>query len=322
MERPLEVTRGLLLENTWRTETRIGGGAFGEIWLGENRSTGEKVAIKFESTAIKMPQLVIEYNLYMRLRGGVHVPQVYSGNHYQNKWYYIVMECMGSSLEKLFNQANHHFSKKTCLQLMIQMLYAIEELHNAGIIHRDIKPDNFMFGRKDRGRDKVLCIIDLGLAKPYLDENNRHIPEQRAALALGTARYMPLSAHNFVAQSRRDDLEAIGFVCIYFLNGALPWQAIDTDNKIERNLKIADMKAKMDVNELCRGHPPEFSEYFRRVRSLMFAQRPDYKGLRHMFTALAARRNIKLDYVYDWETAASPQQVKQLSRAKDTSRMK
>lgn len=155
-----EVTKGLVLDNTWRTETRIGKGAFGEIWLGANKKTGEKVAIKFESMSCKMPQLVIEYCLYnSKLSNASHVPKIYGGNHYENKWYFMVMECMGASLEKLFNDGNHYFSKKTCIQLMIQMLVAIEELHDSGVIHRDIKPDNFMFGRKEVGRDKVLCIM-------------------------------------------------------------------------------------------------------------------------------------------------------------------
>lgn len=104
-----------------------------------------------------------------------------------------------------------------------------------------------------------------------------------------------------MAQSRRDDLEAIGFVCIYFLNGALPWQNIDAENKLIRNQKIAQMKASMDVAQLCKGHPPQFMEYFRRVRSLQFAQKPDYKGLRSLFLTLAAKKNIKIDYKYDWE---------------------
>lgn len=154
-----EVSKGLILENKWRTETRIGKGAFGEIWLGVDKQTGEKVAIKFESMNCRMPQLIIEYNLYLKLKNAQHAPKIYSGNHYQDKWYYLVMECMGASLEKLFNTANHYFSKKTCIQLMLQMLVAIEEIHDAGIIHRDIKPDNFMFGRKESGRDKVLCVM-------------------------------------------------------------------------------------------------------------------------------------------------------------------
>lgn len=295
-----EVTRGMLLDDLWRTETRIGKGAFGEIWLGVNKSTGEKVAIKFESVSVQMPQLVIEYMMYDRLKNCVHIPKIYKGGLYKNTWYYIVMECMSASLEKLFNDANHYFTKKTCMQLMIQMLTVMEQIHDAGVIHRDIKPDNFMFGRKETGRDKVLCLIDFGLGKVYVDDKGKHIPEDKAKFALGTARYMPVHAHQFVAQSRRDDLEAIGFVCVYFLNGQLPWQSVDAASKMERNQIISEMK-RMNVDKLCEGHPSAFAEYFRRVRSLTFYQRPDYKGLRNLFITVAARRNIRLDYVYDWD---------------------
>lgn len=297
---PSEVTQGLLLADLWRTEIRIGKGAFGEIWLGVNKNTGENVAIKFEAVEIVMMQLPIEVLRYEKLKNCVHTPKIFKAGRYKDKWHFIVMECMSASLEKLFNQANHHFSKKTCIQLMIQMLVAIEEVHDAGIIHRDIKPDNFMFGRKETGRDKVLCLIDFGLAKEYM-EDGKHIPEdQKVPFALGTQRYMPVHAHQFKAQSRRDDLEAIGFVCIYFLNGALPWQNVDAENKILRNQKIQEMK-KMRISKLCEGHPKAFAEFFQRVRSLLFAQRPDYDGLRALFITLAHKKNIRLDYVYDWE---------------------
>ena len=297
---PSELTKGLVLDNLWTTEIPIGKGAFGEIWQGVNKSTGDKVAIKFEPVDVQMPQLPIEFILYEKLKKCEHIPKIHGGGKFKDKWHYIVMECMSASLEKLFNNANHHFTKKTCIQLMIQMLKVIEEIHDAGVIHRDIKPDNFMFGRKENGRNKVLCMIDFGLGKEYLDAKGRHIAEDTAKFALGTARYMPIHAHQFVTQSRRDDLEAIGFVCIYFLNGTLPWQSIDADNKLVRNQKIEEMKG-MKVAKLCQGHPVAFAEYFRRVRSLLFAQRPDYNGLRSLFTTLARKKNIRLDYVYDWE---------------------
>jgi serine/threonine protein kinase len=165
----------------------------------------------------------------------------------------------------------------------------------------DIKPDNWMFGRKETKRNKTLCIIDFGLGKLYIDEKTgRHIKQEKAPFALGTARYMPVRAHEFIAQSRRDDLEAIGFVCIYFLNGELPWQSVDEEDKLKRNKKIQEWK-KIRVEKLCEKHPAEFADYFRRVRSLTFTQRPDYKGYRKLFTSLAARKNIKLDFMYDWE---------------------
>jgi serine/threonine protein kinase len=131
-----EVTQGMVLKDTWQTETQIGKGAFGAVWLGVNKKTGEKVAIKFESTDVKMGQLLIEYNLYFRLRKSEHIPKIYDGDQYQHKWHYIVMECMSVSLEKLFNNANHHFSKKTVMQLMIEMLNVMEEIHDMGVIHR------------------------------------------------------------------------------------------------------------------------------------------------------------------------------------------
>ena len=101
------------------------------------------------------------------------------------------------------------------------MLRRVEFIHSKRIIHRDIKPDNFTLGR---GKNSYkVYIIDFGLAKKYMNSSGDHIAYREGKGLTGTARYASINTHLGVEQSRRDDLECLGYVFVYFLKGLLPW---------------------------------------------------------------------------------------------------
>ena len=137
------------------------------------------------------------------------------------------MEKLGPSLESLYMMCGRKFSLQTVCQIAIQMLDRIQTVHEIGMIHRDIKPDNFVIGCQydpDVGKN-FIRIIDFGLSRDYIQitpKGVRHIAETTGRDVVGTVRYVSIRVHEGVEQSRRDDIEAIGHVLIYFLK-PLPW---------------------------------------------------------------------------------------------------
>uniref|UniRef100_A0A182F828 non-specific serine/threonine protein kinase n=1 Tax=Anopheles albimanus TaxID=7167 RepID=A0A182F828_ANOAL len=188
-------------------------------------------------------------------------------------------------------------------------LHRIEYVHSRHLIYRDVKPENFLIGRNSNKRDKIIHIIDFGLAKEYIDlDTNKHIPYREHKSLTGTARYMSINTHMGKEQSRRDDLEALGHMFMYFLRGSLPWQGLKADTLKERYQKIGDTKRATPIDVLCDGHPEEFAKYLRYVRRLDFFETPDYDHLRRLFQDLFYFKGYVDDGEFDWtgKTMSTP----------------
>ncbi|KAK9747649.1 hypothetical protein RND81_02G005600 [Saponaria officinalis] len=294
-----------ILGGKFRMGRKIGSGSFGELFLGVNVQTGEEVAIKMESVKTKHPQLHYESKLYLLLQGGTGVPHL--------KWFGVegehnvmVIDLLGPSLEDLFNYCNRRLSLKSVLMLADQLINRVEYMHTKGFLHRDIKPDNFLMGLGRKANQ--VYIIDYGLAKKYRDlQTHKHIPYRENKSLTGTARYASVNTHLGIEQSRRDDLESLGYVLMYFLRGSLPWQGLKANTKKQKYDKISEKKMMTPIEVLCKSHPPEFVSYFHYCRTLRFEDKPDYSYLKRLFRDLFIREGYQFDYIFDWTIVKNPQ---------------
>ncbi|CAL9751102.1 unnamed protein product [Musa acuminata subsp. burmannicoides] len=285
--------------NKFRLGRKIGSGSFGEIFLGTNIQTNEEVAIKLENVKTKHPRLLYESKLYRILQGGTGIPNVkrfgVEGDHNV-----LVMDLLGPSLEDLFNFCSRKLSLKTVLMLADQTINRVEFVHSKSFLHRDIKPDNFLMGLGRRANQ--VYIIDFGLAKKYrVTSTHQHIPYRENKNLTGTARYASVNTHLGIEQSRRDDLESIGYVLMYFLRGRFLFShGLKAGTKKQKYEKISEKKVATSIEALCRGYPSEFASYFHYCRSLRFEDEPDYAYLKRLFCDLFIHEGYQFDYVFDW----------------------
>lgn len=278
----------------------IGSGTFGRLYSAVNQNTGELIAIKTEYKGSDIPMLLHEASMYRQLHQKkdepIGIPKIYQCSC-NSDYYLLEMELLGLSLEELFRKCKRKFSLKTVLMLADQMLSRLEYIHDQGLLHRDIKPENFVMGKGKN--ENTVYIIDLGLAKPYMNDG-KHAACKKGKRLVGTAKYVSINTHKGISQSRRDGMESLAYVWIYFLKG-LPWEDCKGKDKWERYESIKEKKIKTSIADLCRGLPEEFSQYLKEVRGLKFDERPDYQKYKLMFKALFERQGFQEDYEYDWK---------------------
>lgn len=282
----------------------IGSGSFGKVLYSLNIDQTEEYAIKFEKPSIKNSVLEEELTIYKNLftERTEGLPRIYWYGEYK-KYKIMVMDLLGPSLDKFYKICNKQFTVDTTINLGYQMINRIEHVHKMGYIHRDIKPNNFLLGKFNRDcSDNLVYIIDFGLSKDYIcPETGKHYEFSDNKRFVGTPRYASLNTHLGYKQSRRDDLESIIYVLIYFLKGELPWQGVKAKTKSEKKEKIKKKKKSMSIDKLCEGIPYEFVEILTHIKTLEFKQQPDYDLYRQMLKKIYEKHFQYSEFIWDWE---------------------
>ena len=288
-----------LFNNIYSLRKKINSGSFGTVYLGFNNQKKEHVAIKIEMSGDGEVRTVLrEAALMKRLSGIKGIPEIYWAGTEKN-CDVLVQKLLGKDLASLM-KTYKKFSIKTVIMIAEQMLKLFEKIHESRIIHRDIKPDNIIMGRSSDYES--LYLIDFGIAKNFMNEEGHHIKLKDGKPFIGTTRYASAAAHLGKELCRKDDLESLGYVLVFLLKGFLPWQnaVIQKKDNKEKIKAVGQIKLKTKPSELCKGLPGELAEYFEIVRNLKFDEKPDYHKLRALFSNLAIKESIVIDYEWDW----------------------
>ena len=275
----------------------IGNGSFGCVFSANNILDNSLVAVKVEKRNGKLHLLEFESN-YLSMLKGFGIPEIKSFG-YNKYFYFLVEELLGSNLIQIKYKINK-FTLKDIAMIGIQMIDRIEYVHSKNILHRDIKPENFVKGYKD---DSIIYIIDFGISRKYKSSRTgKHLKFRITGKVFGTLRYISYNATRGVEQSRRDDLESIGYILILLATGDLPWQGVsrkEHDRK-KKYLEILLLKKYTPIEVLCKNLPIEFVDYIKYCKNLQFEQDPNYEYLRNLFKSILLKINEINDMKFSW----------------------
>jgi len=291
--------KAIIIANKFKLIKKIGEGSFGKTFLAsyttnrrENNETSqienenniqercneinENVAIKIMSKK-HMKLLENEVTIYDKIKDVNHVPSLYDYGS-DDRFNYIAMELLGKSLEDIRKNNEEQLPMRVIIHFGLQMLKIVKDIHDRGIVHCDLKPSNFLI-KNNKDNITEVYLIDYGLAKCFLDDKQRHYGLKTNEIIVGTHRYMSINTHHGFSQSRRDDLESLGYILMFLYHGKLPWQ--------HQTSLSAVIKQKQEFT-WCNDTIGEFVLFINYCKNLSFTDKPNYLYLQNILTNLSA----------------------------------
>jgi len=274
------VNRSSLIANKYLPVSKIGSGKFGAVYTGKYVKTDKPVAIKIEFLDTNLQTLKHETTIlnYLHSKGSEYTPQVYwYGIHL--KQYVLVMPLYKRSIEDLLHSDS--LSKIQSIKMATKMIDILETIHTMGVIHRDIKPQNFMLNGSD------IYLIDFGLSTVYVDDNGKNFePRAASSYILGTPKFVSIHIHNGEDPSRRDDCISIIYILLYMMRGGhVPWENINApvagtyeENHILYYKNVGRMRIKIDYNESI-DPISSIGIILKHLHELSFSDRPNYQWI-------------------------------------------
>ncbi|KAG1905077.1 casein kinase I [Suillus fuscotomentosus] len=268
----------------------------------KNIITSDTVAVKLEPIIDGSSSVQHEYYILKRLKGGVGIPRAFWFGR-ESTYHTLVLDLLGSSLHNLFLAHNRKFSLHTVVNLADQLLSCLEYIHSHNYVHGDIKLQNVMVGLHDLRH--TAFIIDFGITKEYCDTSTRlHVPFHHNRRLTGTPAFASTNNHLGVEPGRRDNLESLAYMLIYFLHGSLPW--LTGDHGKLSSSSMLERKANTTIEALCRGIPVEFATMLIYTCSLAFSEDPDYDHLRSLIHGIRATFSVPTMDLLDFSQSGDP----------------
>lgn len=255
----------------YEVKKKLGKSSTIDIYAGVSKEDGKPVLIKIEPKSSEKQYLETEaYNLYNFK--GFGIPELIKFGKKNNNLILIESK-KGRSLYDLFLENNKKFSLNEICLIGIQCIERLKFIHSKNYIHRNIKPENFVIGLED---PHVIYLQNFYLCEKYKSsKTNQHAKFKYTKEIVGTERYGSINALRGLRQGRRDDLESLCYMLIYFFLGKLPWQGISADSETERHEKLLKEKKSFKI-ENYKQIPKDFCTLFKYVKNLKFEEEPKY----------------------------------------------
>ena len=294
-EKSISLTLKSIIFKKYLILSKIDEGSFGSIYLSKNILSNEQYAVKIENRKIANPLLEGEAFILFYLKGpGLPEVKTFGKTKHLN---ILIQTLLGPSLSSLSERYLINFTIKDICLLSIQMIERLEYIHSKRFIHRDIKPQNFLMGVKD---PETVYLIDFGLAKKFMSKKGKHIKFNINNNITGTPRYCSINALRGAEQSRRDDLESLFYVIMYFFRGNLPWQNLKIKSRQQRFNKINEIKKNYDYKLLCKNLPRELYNLGIYIKHLKFEETPNYVFIKKCFNSILENIYEKNDNKFSW----------------------